>query len=141
MDAPSEDIKDVLVAGGIGTFAATTGWCISIGLATDITDSMIILYDTTGGSPVICFDKTVAEMERAGLMIHVRAFGYKTAHTKLMAIMTLLGNLYREHWTALNNSDTYYQVISRQGNPMSLGQDDRGRDLWSVNYRVARNKQ
>ena len=134
MNPVSVDIKTVLVAEGIGTFAATSGWCINVGTEIDSPSTMITLYDTPGAPPVVSFDKTKPPFERPGLQIRVRGT-YVAAYTKIQAIMTLLDGDYREHW---DSGTTRYEGVFRAGNPSHIGQDDKGRDIWVLNYRIGR---
>jgi len=138
MNPVSEDVKDVLVTESVGTFPASSAtgseWGISVGHETDSPDTMITLYDTPGGSTGLVMDKTVVPTERPMFQVRVRCFGYKTGYTKLQAIMDLFDNSYRS-WSV---TGARYLGVFRSGNPVHIGQDDKGRDLWVVNYRVVR---
>ena len=92
MNTASEDIKDVLVAASHGTFKATSGWGIYIGLQPDTPNTTITLMDVGGTAPGIYADRSHDPTHYPEVQIQVRGAvgGYNTAQTKIEAIETTL---------------------------------------------------
>jgi hypothetical protein len=45
------DVKDILVAAGVGMFGSNSGWSIFIGIEPDMPIETVTLYDTPGDAP------------------------------------------------------------------------------------------
>ena len=84
MNAVSIDIKDRLVAAGVGTFAntASTTWGIFVGEEQEKLKRTITLFDTGGFQPDLTLNTTRA-MEHPTYQIRVRANTYQEGHDKI----------------------------------------------------------
>ncbi len=98
MNAPSIDIKDILVAEGIGTFGNTTAWSISVntepkykevsGVVVSPNDS-ITIYDT-GGSLDYYLLNSVNPVINNTFQLRVRDIAQLSGYTKINTISQLL---------------------------------------------------
>ena len=136
MNSTAQDIKDVLVSDGLGTYAAITGWGIYIGKDPDKPDSVITVFDTGGFEPDYVFNNAIQPLEHKTIMIHVRNQDYGAGYTKMQAVIDALDQ--RDRWTV---GDVKYHGIFRQGDAAFVGFDDHNRGIWSVNFRVHRSEQ
>jgi len=125
---PAVGIKDILVAKGLGTFAATTGWGIFIAVEPVSPDTAITIYNSGGSAP-----NPVWLVDYPSVQVRVRGTvnGYQAAYSKMVAVRdTLLGypssDLNGDRWVAVN------QI----GELVELGQDDSNRPLFVVNFRL-----
>ena len=127
MNATSIDIKDVLVAAGIGTF----GGNIFIGSQPDTPDQCIVLYDTGGFPP-----ESGYKYDRPTIQISIRGEvgGYADAYAKAQLIKDTLHNWKSESWNVL----TRYIGVWAMSDAMFLGQDDKHRPEFSVNFLIHR---
>lgn len=133
MNPVSIDIKDKLVAEGVGVFAATTGWGIYIGQEpagseSDGTDTTLTIYDVIG-TP----DDTLGKVETDDFTIQIRARGakggYDDASTKLEEVQGVLNQL-KNYITG----STRYASIYRSSTHNFLLRDEQNRPVWTVNY-------
>ena len=88
MNPVSEDVKDLLVTAGIGTFNATSGWGIFVGFLPDEPDSAIVIYDLMGRNEKN-MDRSV-KIEYDPIQIRIRGLGYLATYVKAMAIIAAL---------------------------------------------------
>jgi len=139
MKPASEDIKDMLVAGGIGVFGAASGWSINIGVEPskpNAPDTTLTIYDT-GGSLLYTMTNTDNPVMYNTFQLRVRANGYVAGYQKLLAASKVLEN----QTTYVNDDDTYdvsYYTIKRTTDIMSLGEDDNDRKIWVTNFQTTR---
>ena len=130
MNAPSIDIKDLLEAGGHGTFGASSGWAISVGVEPDEPDTSITIYDSPGepANPKFLLDHPRFE-------VRVRAepndylAGYSKAQDVKDALLglppqVLGGTQYDGIWSVV---DVFY-----------LGPDKKHRPVFVSSWRVTR---
>jgi len=126
----SVDIKDKLVASGLGTFAATTGWAIYVGSRPEAPDDVISIYDTQGTN-MNPLAKGV-EIGKYTFQIQVRAGSYVNAHDKIEAIEAVLDRL------KLTVGSTYYSAINRVKLIAFSGYDADNRAIWVQDYTAIR---
>lgn len=133
MNTSTEDLKGKLVASGVGTFAATTGWGIFIGNEPENLDTTITLYDTGGPKPETAQDRSVDPLKREGIQVRVRGTGYKTAYTKIETVVdTIVG------YGKFSVGTTRYKGIFRTSDILFLEQDDSDHYIWVVNFQAVR---
>ena len=130
MAAPSVDIKDILVAAGIGTFAGTSGWGIYVSQEPKNPDSVITIYDSGGvaPNPKWLFDEPTVQIRIRG-----SEMAYVAAYAKAQAIKDALLGL-----TPQTVSGTYYVGVQMVGDINHIGYDDKSRPLFTTNWRIFR---
>ena len=128
---PSIDMKDLLVAGGIGAFGGTAEWGIFIGREPDSPNShdhVITLYDTPGDPPD---PKFLLDYPR--FQVRVRSTDYNDGFQKAEAIKSILlglpsqvinGTRWVGVWVVI---DTHF-----------LYADEKGRAVFVTTYRSIR---
>jgi hypothetical protein len=135
VNVTSVDIKDKLVAASLGTFAAETGWCISIGAEPESPDTAITVYDTGGGGGDSYLDESVAPVRHPSFQVRVRSLSYTDASAKMEAIITAL--LALGPWTA---GGARYGGVWLSSDTLSLGQDAHRRHRLICNFRTLKQK-
>lgn len=126
--SPAVLVKDVLVAGGLGTFNATSGWSLTIGMMPDNKDQCIMLSDTFGTEhPYL--DRAITPMRRENVQVQVRCMGYAAMYAKAMDIIDYLRT----------NVPSGCLGIHMRNGPIWLGFDDKQRAIVSINFTVTRN--
>lgn len=130
MNPPSQDIKDILVTAGIGTFAATSGWAIYVARQPDQPDTTITLYDT-GGTPLegLCDQ----EIDNFTFQVKVRANGYQAAYAKFQEIEEELNGT-KNHEVVVGADTIRYQGIWRLQPAEFLRFDEEDRAELVQNY-------
>ena len=133
MNPQSEDLKDILVNAGVGTFAATSGWGIYISKEPASPDTVITLYDTGGSAPEYLLDGT--DMFRPNLQVRVRGEpgGYMEAWSKAKEVVDALARLEPQ---TING--TFYAGVWQQTDIAILQYDDNDRPILTVNFRIRR---
>lgn len=128
MSAPSEGIKDLMVAGSLGVFAADTGWAIRISRQKDSPDSLITIYDTAGLVPEPGLD-----INRPGIQVVIRGDqnGYVACYAKCEQIRDLLLGLPSQ----TINGDLWASVVMTS-DIISLGYDEKDRPEFSLNFQL-----
>jgi hypothetical protein len=127
---PSVDIKDLLVAAEIGTFAASSGWGIFIGEMPDKPDTAITVYDTGGMDPNPAFAQ-----DQPAVMVKVRTApgdylqGWARAHAIKNALLGL---------PSQTINGTRYVLCNMKGDINQLGRDESRRMAFSLNFQLIR---
>lgn len=131
MNAPSIDIKDLLVTGSLGTFAATSGWGIYIGGEPPSPDTCITIYDTGGPAP-----QPRAALDRPDFQIRVRGAqdGYNTAWDKANDIKNYLLGLAQQ----TVNSNLISGFIATSDVAFVARDEGKNRPIFTVNFRCTR---
>lgn len=126
MTSPAEDAKDLLVAGGVGIFNATTGWSIRINKEEPSPDTHITIYDSGGLTP-----NPRWLLDYPSLQVRVRgnASDPQGARNKAKEIKDALLGL--ESQTV--NGNRWVSVLGI-GDIQHLGFDEKGRILYTVNF-------
>lgn len=117
-------IKDLLVAAGVGVFAAPTGWSIHIGLAPNKPDSVISIWPSGGNNP-----NPKWSLDYPQAQVRVRDKKWEEAYAKTQQVKdTLLGipsqDLNGDRWNS----------ITMIGDLTSMGYDEKNRPEFSLNF-------
>lgn len=126
MKSPSKDIALILVDEGVGTI----GTDIYVSEQPKLPDECVSLFDTGGFPPVPNY-----RYDLPTIQIIVRGIRgqYLTAYNTADNIKAILNGKY-----GITKNSTRYVGIWAMGDIMSLGKDDNGRPLLSVNFRIHR---
>lgn len=127
-NAPSRDVKDLLVAASIGTFGASTGWGIFIGREPPEPDSTVTIYDTPGDAPN---PKWLLDEPR--FQVRIRAKTYELAWAKAEAVKRALLGL-----PSQTVNGTVYVGIWLVSDTGFLMQDELNRTIFVQTYRIIR---
>lgn len=133
-NAPSEDIVDILVAEGIGTAAAQSGWGIYRRKEPDIEgvspNTVVTVYDTGGLDPNPKF-----LLDQPTIMIRVRGNPneYDLTYTKCEAVKDALLGL-----VAQSIHGTFYVGIWQQSDIFFIGDDEKDRPVFTLNFLIRR---
>lgn len=127
MNAPSEDVKDIL--DGISSLALTFKTDLFTVEMPGTPDECVCIYDSGG------FDPQPNDLERPTVQIKVRGTknGYSAAYSLAKSIRSEL----HEYANQTVNSTRYIQIYA-QGDILYLGKDDNQRPLLSMNFRIDR---
>ena len=137
MNPVTETIKDLLTAGGIGTFAATSGWSIQINMEPTTPVTTISLFNSAGPPPEGCMDVSKARLKSSVCHIRVRASTSLLAQAKIREIIDLLNS----KTAFLTESSTIRNMQCSQNNEeFLLEQNDNDQFIWVVDYQVKRRK-
>lgn len=125
----AKDISDMLVTGGIGTFAAASGWGIYISKEPLTPNTVVTVYHTGGAEP-----NAKWRLDFPTVQIRVRGDvnGYVAAHDKARAIFDLL--LGKSPTTVNTN---LYSGFWCMNDIIFLKYDDNNRPLFVINFRLA----
>lgn len=121
-------IKDLLVAAGIGTFGAPSGWSINISREPTTPDTTVTIFRTGGPSPNPKF-----KIDYPTVQIRVRGTkgGYQAAEAKVQSVKDALLGIFSQDI----NSDRIVS-LSMMGDPMQLPYDDNERPIFVANFRL-----
>lgn len=128
MNAPSEDIRDILVAGGLGLVFTTN---LFIGKEPTTPKNCVTLFDTHGRPPDLGL--TSQGYERPSVQIRVRHTDYRTGWALAQNIKDLLHGKEHETWNG-----TLYTVIYCSSGPALLDWDDNNNVRFVVNFNMQR---
>lgn len=127
MNAPSVDIKEMLIADGN---VDTTNYPIHIGVEPADNFNCIIIFDVPGGPPQLNFNKTEI-YEFPSLQIKVRTTDYREGWAISDSIKNSLHGRAQE---PLNG--TLYSLIQCMNGPGFLGRDENQRMHFVVNFNI-----
>lgn len=127
---PSEDIKDLLVAAGVGIFAAETGWSINISKEPTKPDTAITIYPTGGTDPNPKFI-----LDHPSVQVRVRGGikDYNAGYAKAQAIKDALLGL-----PSQTVDGTVIVGVWMISDIAFLRYDDNDRPLFTTNWRLDR---
>jgi len=130
MNPASEDLKDILVTAGIGTYAATSGWAIYVSKEPKSPDTVVTLYDYSGADPSPKFLR-----DNPNVQVRVRGAkeAYKAGWTKAQAVKDALLGLPGQTINA-----TKYVGVWMQSDINFINYDDNNRPLFTLNFRITR---
>lgn len=128
MNAPSEDIRDILVAGGLGLVFTTN---LFIGKEPTTPRICTTIFDTHGRPPDLGL--TSQGYERPSVQIRVRHTDYRTGWALANSIKDLLHGKEHETWNG-----TLYTVIYCSSGPALLDWDDNNNVRFVVNFNMQR---
>lgn len=130
MNAPSEDIKDMLEAeSSLGLTFATD---LFIGQEPAEPDNCVTIFDTSGAPPQLTYNKT-EKYQYPSIQIRVRNRAYMAGWTLADDIKDALHGRAHETWNA-----TQYEVIISTGEPALLDWDENGRARFFINFDIQR---
>lgn len=121
-----EQVATYLIEQGVATALGTD---IFIGRMPDnatAPDAVIAVLDTGGPSPDIDIPTKSPTFQ-----VFIRNTDYDTGKAKLDAVRTALHNFYNDYLVAGQTFIYYIHALSEGGH---LGQDEAGRDLFSMNF-------
>ena len=122
---PAEGIKDLLVAAGVGTFGASSGWSIFIDAEPATPNTTVTIYNTGGRPP-----DPLYRLDYPSAQIRVRgaANGYAEARSKIEACKDALLGLPSQ----VVNGDQWDGILPIT-DIISLGRDEKNRPLMVFN--------
>jgi len=126
MNAPSQDIKDILVADGIGTF----GTDLFVSKQPSTPDAVVTVYDTGGFAPE---GMTADHYPTVQMLIRGDQNSYRTTYTKAESVRDSLHRLHDETWNS-----TKYIAIWAMSDIIFVGYDENERPEFSINFRMHR---
>lgn len=129
MKAPSEDIKDILLAES--SMSLSFGQDLFVGLQPESPDNITSIFDTIGRPPQLTMD--VAKLENPSIAIQVRSNDYQTGYALAEQIKDALHGRANETWNG-----TLYMVIYCVSGPFVLNWDENRRVIFSINFNVMR---
>lgn len=125
MNSPAIDIKDMIVAAGLGVFGTT----LHIASMPDTPDLCIALYDIAGLSAELNYD-----WQMPGVQVQCRgkAGVYTDAYDKLAAISAYL------HGRQETINGAVYKLIQQEGDISHVSTDDTRRPLLTTRFQIQR---
>lgn len=127
-NAPTVDVKDLLVAAGIGAFGGTANWAIYIGSEPDTPNNVITLYDTPGTAPNPKF-----RLDEPRFQVRVRSHNYNDGFQKAIEVSAQLQGLPSQTFNG-----TRYEGIWVVLETNFLKADDEGRSIFVTTFRMIR---
>ena len=122
----AEGAKDVLVIAGVGTFAATSGWSITVGNL-PVSPNTAIAVEQTGGFP--SNPKYLLDYPNIQVLVRGAPNGYVEAKAKILAVKDALLGLP----TQVVNGDKWV-MVKALGDIASLGYDTNNCPIFSMNF-------
>ena len=130
MNAPSEDVKDMLVAqSALGLTFATD---LFIGMEPAKPDACVTIFDSYGYAPDLILDGKTS-YERPSIQIRVCDKRYITGMNLAKEIKDVLHGTENETWNG-----TLYTVIRCTSGPALLDRDENGRFRFIINFNLQR---
>lgn len=123
-----DEIAGYLAENGIGTWAST----LFKGSMPETPDDVVCIYENAGKPPEFTFANGVMA-EEPGLQAIARSKSYSAARAKIESIVQLLSGK-----SNVSIGGRFYYLIAAAQMPSSLGTDENGRRLVSVNFNVMR---
>jgi hypothetical protein len=132
MNSPATDTAAILA--GVGALSLRAGTNLFVSTLPDTGDTLTVcLYDTGGYDAVDAIDKASVARPTIQILVRGSKAGYQAAYAKAAAIDTQL-----HLKTETTQGGTRYLAFYRVGDINSIGQDDNGRPLLTINYRIDR---
>lgn len=126
MAEPEDGIKDLLVAAGVGTFAASSGWGIFIGPQPTKPDTTITIREYAAEAPM---PKWLIDFPSVQTMIRGSPGGFVAAKTKAREVLDALHSIPSQDL----NGDRW-DSIRALNNPAYIGKDETERPMFSINF-------
>lgn len=130
-NAPSRDMKDLLVAASVGVFGVNPdadGWSIFIGNEPDEPDNTITIYDTPGEAPHPKF-----RLDYPRFQVRVRCRTYDAGWLKIEEVKSALLGL-----PSQTINGTIYEGIWAVTESAFLLRDGRNRSVFTSTWRIIR---
>lgn len=119
-----EQVATYLQTNGVGTLASN----LFISYLPDSIDTCVAVLDTGGMTPDIYLPT-----KEPTFQVLIRATTYDAGKTKLETIRSLLHNRYNNY---LVNGETYVYSIQALSEGGHIGQNERGQDEFSINFKA-----
>jgi hypothetical protein len=129
MNAPSVDIKDFLVAGGL---SLTFGTNLFVGKEPESPDSCVTIFDTPGAPPDRYFNQS-QKYDRPSIQIRVRDNDYRNG----WALTNSIKNLLHSYPPSVQSGTTYTAIFCSQ-EPALLDWDGNDRARFVVSFDIQR---
>ena len=129
MNSPSIDVRDILVAAGLGLVFGTN---LFIGQEPTSPDNCVTIFDTPGYPPQLTLDPD-EKYDYPSIQIRVRNRSYEEAYDLISDIKTELHGLNHDEWNG-----TTYELIRCAQEPFPLGYDEGNRSWWVANFDIQR---
>ncbi len=133
MNQVTEDMKNLLVSASVGSFGASTGWTINVGVEPVKPTTAITLYDTGGSQPGYTFDNSIEPVRGDQFQIRVRSKDYKDGYAKILECVKVLAQV-----GMFSVSNVLYHNIFQMSEIASIGQNESNQFIWTVNMKVVR---
>lgn len=105
-------------------------------------DTMLALYETGGMAPSWVFGSTSPAYETVSVQAISRSTSYATAHSRAFAAYRILGGIRNQYLpTSTYTTKCLYLDCNPDQPPFSIGPDQQGRHLVSVNFTVRKERQ
>jgi len=131
MNAPSRDIKDMLVADSSTNLTFGRGGNTFLNKEPVEPDDCVTIFDSYGYSPQLTMDN--ARYEYPSVQIRVRNRKQDEGWEQVEEIVTSLHGRNHETWNG-----ALYTVIRVSGSPALLDWDDNGRCRFVINFNLQR---
>ena len=131
MSAPAKDMRDILVAAGVGQSGGEAAWGIFYPNEPSVPHECVTIRDTGGQSPEYLLDGTTHA--NPSVQIRVRARDYDAGFAKCKEIEAALGG--RAPETA---NGTPYAGFWQTGSTNHIGADAQERPIFTLNFRLVR---
>ena len=135
MNAVSEDVKDLLVTAGVGTFKAASGCGIYINFEPEEPDTSITIYDTGGPTPGLTADVSQAPYRFSSFQVRVRGpnADYAAVLGKIQLVQSTL-----ETKTKFTAGSARYERFMTTIEPAFLRVDENQRVIWVASFEAQR---
>lgn len=124
----AEGAKDLLVAAGVGVFAAASGWGIYVSKEPSTPSTTITLFNTSGRPPN---PKWLLDYPSLNIRIRGAKGGYVNAEDKAKEVKDVLLGLDSQDI----NGDRWVSV-TMPGDLAFIGYDENERPMFSLNFRL-----
>lgn len=131
MNSPATDTSAILAA--VGALGLTLGSNLFVSHLPAIEGLLVCLYDTGGYDAIDAMDKATVGRPTIQVTIRGAKDGYQAAYAKAQAIDSQL-----HLKTETTQGGTRYLAFYRVGDINSIGHDDNGRPILTINYRIDR---
>ncbi len=121
---PSIDIKDMLLTSGLSLVFGTNLFVISL---PPKVNNAVCIFDT-GGQPQEQYG-----YEKPNIQLFVQNTDYVTGYALIRDIKYFLNQKNNELWNG-----TQYIIIQTRSDILYLGQDEKNRYQWSLNFQIHR---
>lgn len=129
MNPASVDVKDMLVASGLGLVFSKN---LFVGKEPVSPPDCVTIYDTPSMQPDLTLDKTETYY-RSSVQVRVRNTKYLDGMELSRYIMDALHGRAHETW-----GDSLYTVIRAMGEPAAMAWDDNNRIIFIINFNLQR---
>jgi len=131
MNAPAEDVKDMLESESSLGLVCGVGGNLFIGKEPAKPDNCVTIFDTYGRPDKLTFDNAI--YERPSVQIRVRNNNYRNGYNVINEIYLSLHGRAHETWNG-----AIYEVIYCSSGPFHFDWDDNGRARFIINLNLQR---